>query len=68
MTPCYGSGLKHMCSMRSSSALSINTVTGINAIRPVISLKACVKYSSGDGSISNPYQVTIDTTCSNQEN
>ena len=68
MTPCYGSGLKHMCSMRSSSALSINTITGINAIRPVISLKACVKYSSGDGSISNPYQVTIDTTCSNQEN
>ena len=37
-------------------------------IRPVISLKACVKYSSGDGSSSNPYEVTIDSTCENNEN
>ena len=38
------------------------------AVRPVISLKACVKYSSGDGSSSNPYQVTIDSACESNEN
>ena len=38
------------------------------AVRPVISLKACVKYSSGDGSSTNPYIVTIDSTCENEEN
>ena len=37
-------------------------------VRPVISLKACVKYASGDGSSSNPYQVTIDSACENSEN
>ena len=36
--------------------------------RPVISLKSCVKYSSGDGSSSNPYEVTIDDTCASAEN
>ena len=37
-------------------------------LRPVISLKACVKYSSGDGTPTNPYQVTIDSTCATAEN
>ena len=37
-------------------------------VRPVISLKACVKYAGGDGSGSNPYEVTIDSTCENSEN
>ena len=40
----------------------------VGAIRPVLSLKACVKYSSGDGSSTNPYQVTIDSTCETAEN
>ena len=40
----------------------------VGAIRPVLSLKACVKYSSGDGSSTNPYQVTIDSTCESNEN
>ena len=40
----------------------------VGAIRPVLSLKACVKYSSGDGSSTNPYQVTIDSTCATAEN
>ena len=35
---------------------------------PVISLKACVKYSRGDGTPSSPYEVTIDDTCANVEN
>ena len=48
----------------SGSKGSTRTDFGIG-IRPVISLKACVKYASGDGSSNNPYEVTIDTTCSN---
>ena len=31
-----------------------------NVVRPVVSLKSCVKYSSGDGTASNPY--TIEET------
>ena len=37
-------------------------------IRPSLSLKACVKYSSGDGTSTNPYTVTIDGTCASAEN
>ena len=44
------------------------SVTSSVNVRPVISLKACVKYSSGDGSSSNPYQVTIDSACETAEN
>ena len=45
------------------------TVVGYKtAIRPVISLKACVKYSSGNGTSSSPYEVTIDDACTNAEN
>ena len=39
-----------------------------NAIRPVLSLKSCAKYSSGDGSSSNPYTVTVDEACATAEN
>lgn len=38
------------------------------AIRPVLSLKSCVKYASGDGSSTNPYTVTVDDDCANKEN
>ena len=38
------------------------------AARPAISLKACVKYSSGNGTSSSPYEVTIDDACANAEN
>ena len=41
---------------------------GDPSIRPVISLKACVKYSRGDGTSSSPYEVTIDDTCASKEN
>ena len=37
-------------------------------IRPVISLKSCVKYESGDGSASDPYIVNIDDECAKAEN
>ncbi len=39
-----------------------------DAVRPAISLKACVKYSSGNGTSSSPYEVTIDDTCASAEN
>ena len=51
-----------------NSYLSYTDITEAYIVRPVISLKACVKYSSGDGSSSNPYEVTIDSTCENSEN
>lgn len=38
------------------------------AVRPVISLKSCVKFSSGDGSADNPYTVQIDSACAQAEN
>ena len=37
-------------------------------IRPVLSLKSCVTYVSGDGSSDNPYAVTLDNVCSVREN
>ena len=37
-------------------------------VRPVLSLKACVNYLSGDGTPTTPYEVTIDDACTNAEN
>ena len=58
--------------MRSSSSIYLHnsdlTTQSTTLVRPVISLKACVKYLSGDGSSTNPYQVTIDSTCETAEN
>ncbi len=31
-------------------------------VRPVLSLKSCVKYASGDGSASNPYTIQETTS------
>ena len=38
------------------------------SIRPVISLKSCVEWTSGNGSSSNPYEIKINSTCANAEN
>ena len=40
----------------------------LSVIRPVISLKSCVEYSSGNGTPESPYEVTIDDTCASAEN
>ena len=48
--------------------LNITDVDSSRTTRPVISLKSCVKYSSGDGTSTNPYEVTIDSACENSEN
>jgi len=42
--------------------------TSAIGVRPVLSLKSCVKYVSGDGSSDNPYEVEINSTCANLEN
>ena len=42
--------------------LNFNYVVGTIGVRPAISLKSCIKYSTGDGSASAPY--TIEETTS----
>ena len=37
-------------------------------VRPVLSIKACAKYTRGDGSVMDPYIVTVDSSCANAEN
>ena len=44
-----------------SGSLSIVGVSVTTGVRPVISLKSCVKTSGGDGSASNPYTI-LETT------
>ena len=37
--------------------LSINSVVDSFAVRPAISLKSCIKYSTGDGTSESPYEI-----------
>ena len=37
-------------------------VSGTNGVRPVISLKSCIKYSTGNGSASDPYTIKETTS------
>ena len=39
-----------------------------HSVRPVLSIKACAKYTRGDGSVMDPYIVTVDSSCANAEN
>ena len=44
--------------------LNYNYVYSNNGVRPVLSLKSCVKYSGGDGSASDPYTIKeTETGC-----
>ena len=44
--------------------LNYNYVNSNNGVRPALSLKSCVKYSSGDGSAENPYTIKeTETGC-----
>lgn len=47
---------------------SISANDTSTAIRPTISLKSCVTWSSGDGTPSNPYTVSVDNACAIAEN
>ena len=40
-----------------------NQSTSNNAVRPVLSLKSCVLWSSGDGTADNSFKVKINNTC-----
>ena len=74
MTPCdwisYVSNALVLIVGGSSSAGYLNGDGVYNArgVRPVISLKACVFASSGDGTASNPYKVELSEGCANVEN
>ena len=37
--------------------LGSNYVSNSTGVRPVLSLKSCIKYSTGDGSATNPYTI-----------
>ena len=53
---------------KAPARLILTVVTDDFLIRPVISLKYCTKYSSGNGTPTNPYQVSIDSTCASAVN
>ena len=67
MTPAYIGSSPYMYTIRSGQLIT-NRNIGINVLRPVISLKYCTQYSSGDGSSSNPYTVSVSTSCSSALN
>ncbi len=49
--------------------LNRNVYVTDGGVRPVLSLKSCVKWKSGDGTSDNPYTVdALDSTCSSAEN
>ena len=52
----------------STGTLSFNYVYRTYGVRPVISLKACVEYESGDGTSTSPYKVKLTNACANVEN
>lgn len=62
-----GNSQSTMFIYNSSSKLWSEIVNNIAAIRPVISLKPCVYWKSGNGSSSSPYEVFIDNACVNNE-
>ncbi len=54
---------------RLSSGVNISRATFSLTIRPVLSLKSCVDWKSGDGTSGNPYTVdSLDSACSSAEN
>ena len=52
-----------------NASIQYVVVSAENAVRPVLSLKSCVKWKSGNGTSDNPYTVdTLDSTCTSAEN
>ena len=51
-----------------TGGIGYNGSTSTAGLRPVISLKSCVKWLKGDGTANHPYEVTIDDACANTEN
>ena len=42
--------------------LNYNDVDNTKAVRPVISLKSCIKYSTGNGTSETPYEIDYDNS------
>ena len=57
-------GVFRVGSSFSPDFLNGDGVSSANGVRPVLSLKSCVKYSSGDGSASDPYAIKETTSTS----
>ena len=53
---------------KNGSFIDSSVYYSLDVIRPVISLKSCVEYLSGNGTPESPYEVTIDDTCASAEN
>ena len=72
MSPYYwNSSYAHVFVVYGSSTpgyLSYYWVSYTYAVRPVVSLKSCTLASGGNGTVSNPYEVTIDNTCASKDN
>ena len=49
-------------------SLHSDQTSNTNGVRPVVSLKSCVQWSSGSGTASSPYQVSLSSTCSSAIN
>ena len=43
--------------------LYLGNVGNSHGVRPVISLKSCIKYSTGNGSAENPYEIEMNGGC-----
>ena len=66
LSPYYWSGSYahgfYVIGSTNSGCLGSSSVDSAAGVRPVISLKSCVKYSSGDGTASNPYTIEESTS------
>ena len=63
-----GSAVMCVCNSDDPGLIRGNLPDTENRVRPALSLKACVKYSSGNGTPESPYEVTIDDICVSAEN
>ena len=52
-----GSNSRVWCWSFDGAKLFINNVADARAVRPVISLKSCIKYSTGNGTPETPYEI-----------
>ena len=73
MSPDYwnsssGSYILSVGGSSSNGYLNNNYVDYMGGVRPVISLKACVTATGGNGTASDPYIVGLPSTCSSVEN
>ena len=43
--------------------LAMSDLYAINGVRPVVSLKSCIKYSTGNGTSETPYEIVENGGC-----